>query len=169
MTTAPQHPNDTMAAITHAVLTGRDGDRDAARDALLDIWDSIGPQGDPLHRCTLAHYLADLYDDAAQALVWDTRALDAASGLTDDRARQYHSSLTVRGFSPSLHLNLSDNFRRLGSFDAAQRHIDAARRDIDALGDDAYGSTIRTALEEVAAAIGARSTERMASAPDGRG
>ncbi|NKZ93720.1 hypothetical protein GS966_28750, partial [Rhodococcus hoagii] len=123
------------------------------------------PIGDPLHRCTLAHYLADLHDDPAQALVWDVRALDAADGLTDDRARQHHASLEVRGFYPSLHLNLADNFRRLGSFDAARAHLDAAVGYLDALGADAYGAMIRAALDEVAADIGRGSTARRASAP----
>jgi hypothetical protein len=160
--------DDTMAAITRAVTAGRAGSPDSARDALRRIWDSLGPQGDPLHRCTLAHYLADLHDDAAQALMWDTRALDAADSLTDDRAHWHHAGLHVRGFYPSLHLNIADNLRRLGSFDAAQHHLAAAREYFDALGNDAYGATIRTAVDEVEAAIDANSTERRASAPDGR-
>jgi hypothetical protein len=161
--------DETMAAITGAVAAGRGGDRDSARDALHRIWDSFGPQGDPLHRCTLAHYLADLYDDAAQALIWDTRALDAADSLTDDRAQRYHAGLHVRGFYPSLHLNIADNLRRLGSFDAAQHHLAAAREYLDALGDDAYGATVRSAVFEVEAAVDAKSTERRATAPNGRG
>lgn len=160
--------DDTMAAITRAVQAGRDGDRDAARSSLIAIWDHLGPQGDPFHRCTLAHYLADLYHDAAEALIWDIRALDAAAALTEDRARQHDSTLHVRGFYPSLHLNVADNLRRLGSFGPAQRHLDDARRYFDALGDDPYGAAIRTAVDEVESAVRARSSERRASAPDGR-
>ncbi|WP_280406843.1 hypothetical protein, partial [Nocardia carnea] len=107
-----------MNAITEAVTLGRSGDIATARARLLEIWTAIGVAGDALHRCTLAHYLADLYDDPAQALAWDIRALDAADSLGDDRARQYHASLQVAGFYPSLHLNLADNYRRLGSWGA---------------------------------------------------
>lgn len=152
--------DDTMAAITRAVTLGHDGDQDGAREALLEIWATIGPAGDPLHRCTLAHYLADLYTDAAQALVWDIRALDAADNLTNNHAQQHHASLDVRAFYPSLHLNLSENYRLLGSFDAAHDEIVAARSCLDTLPEDAYGTLIRTALDEVEAAIQARSTER---------
>ncbi|WP_433194784.1 hypothetical protein ACQP1G_39490 [Nocardia sp. CA-107356] len=164
-----QSAQETMAAITQAVELGRTGSAQAAREWLLGIWAAIGPQGDPLHRCTLAHYLADLYDDAAQALCWDVRALDAAECLTNERLRQHHATLDIRGFYPSLHLNLADNYRRLGSFDAAQQEIDAARDGLDALGDDGYGVMIRTAVDEVAEAIRSRATARRPSAPSGRG
>lgn len=160
---------ETMAAITEAVELGRTGSPEVAREALLGIWAAIGPQGDPLHRCTLAHYLADLYDDAAQALCWDVRALDAADRLTDERLHRHDANLDVRGFYPSLHLNLADNYRRLGSFDAAQCEINAAREWVDALADDGYGAMIRTAIDEVAEAIQMRATARRASAPNGRG
>ncbi|MGV9613099.1 hypothetical protein [Nocardia xishanensis] len=155
----------TMDAITHAVGLGRAGDRDTARTLLTDLWTELGPQGDPLHRCTLAHYLADLHDDAAQALTWDVRALDAADSLTDERVRRHHADLNVPGFYPSLHLNLADNYRRLGSFEAAERQIDAARACLHALGNDAYGAMVRTAVEEVAQAIRNGRTEPRASAP----
>ncbi|ONM48623.1 hypothetical protein [Nocardia donostiensis] len=162
------HSDPTMAAITDAVTRGREGDGDTARDTLTALWESIGPQGDPLHRCTLAHYLADLHDDPAQALTWDIRAYDAALSLTDHRARQYDSGLDVRGFFPSLHLNLADNYRRLSSFDAARWEVDAARAAVDSLPDDGYGAMIRSALDEVEAAIQERTTSRRASAPTGR-
>ncbi|MET7767133.1 hypothetical protein [Nocardia sp. NPDC005366] len=155
----------TMNAITEAVALGRSGHRTAARTALGELWTSIGPLGDPLHRCTLAHYLADLQDDAAQALAWDIRAIDAADGLTDDRARRHDRSLDVRGFYPSLHLNLADNYRRLGSFDAARREIDTARTHLHTLGDDAYGTIIRSALDGVEAAIRAGDTAPRDTAP----
>ncbi len=109
--------------------------------------------------------LADLYDDAAVALVWDVRALDAADALGDERAQQHHSSLQVAAFYPSLHLNLADNFRRLGSFDAAADHLARAEDRCTALPDDAYGEMIRSAVADVRRAVVARSTERRGSAP----
>lgn len=114
---------------------------------------------------TLAHYLADLYDDPAESLVWDVRALDAADALTDERAREHHESLRVAGFYPSLHLNLADDFRRLGSFRAATEHLDRAQDHLSALPDDPYGDTIRTAVHEMRRAITDRDTAQRASAP----
>ncbi|MFF5032795.1 hypothetical protein [Nocardia salmonicida] len=149
-----------MTRITQGVSDFRTGDPDRARVGLLEVWADIGPAGDPLHRCTLAHYLADTYDDPAEALVWDVRALDAADTLTDTRLNDHHAGLQVAGFYPSLHLNLADNFRRLGAFPAATRHIEAARERLDILPDDDYGALIRGACTGVAAAIAAEDTTR---------
>ena len=165
MTTTATSPDSIMEAITAAVLLGRDGDNESARHDLLDIWKQIGVTGDPFHRCTLAHYLADLYDDPAAALIWDVRALDAADIVTDDRAQRYHASLHVAGFYPSLYVNIADNLRRLGSFDAATEHVDSAKKHTASLNDDAYGEMIRAAITEVRQAIDNRNTERRASAP----
>ena len=167
MTAAPTEPDPTMEAIARAMTSGRRGDVERARRGLSEIWDRIGVLGDPLHRCTLAHYLADLYDEPARALVWVVRALDAADALTDERAQKHHASLEVAGFYPSLHLNIADNLRRLGAFDAASEHIEAAHEHASDLPDDAYGNTIRSALSGVADDISRRSTERRSSAPGG--
>lgn len=158
-------PDPTMETIGKAVILGREGDTESARSDLLAIWQQIGVTGDPFHRCTLAHYLADFYEDLAEALIWDVRALDAANSITDERARQHHASLHVAGFYPSLYLNIADNLRRLGAFEAAAEHISNAEQHTSALPDDAYGSTIRTAIHEVHQAIDNRETARRASAP----
>jgi len=154
-----------MEAIGAAVVLGHEGDTESARRDLLAIWSRVGAAGDPYHRCTLAHYLADLYESPAEALVWDVRALDAADALTDERAQQHHAHLQVAGFYPSLHLNIADNLRRLGAFGAAAEHVDDAARHAPALADDAYGDMLRTAISEVRQAIADRDTERRASAP----
>jgi len=153
MTDTAAAPDPTMEAIGNAVVNGREGDPESARRDLLAIWQRIGVAGDPFHRCTLAHYLADLYDNPAEALIWDVRALDAAEVLTDERAQKHHAGPHVAGFYPSLFLNIADNLRRLGAFEAAAEHISNAEQHTSALSDDAYGNTIRTAIDEVREAI----------------
>jgi hypothetical protein len=154
-------PDPIMTAITEAVTAGRSGDTAAARLRLENLWDEIGPDGDALHRCTLAHFLADLYDDAATSLTWDLRALEAADSLDDTRVQEQHASLQIRGFYPSLHLNLADDHRRLGEFEAAAEHLTAACNYADALADDGYGATVLSGIDNVAQAVAARSTERL--------
>ncbi|MFI8193650.1 hypothetical protein ACIF8T_33560 [Streptomyces sp. NPDC085946] len=166
MNATPGTSDPTMEAIGRAVAAGRAGDTASARRALLDLWSAIGVTGDPLHRCTLAHHLADLHEDPAQALAWDIRALDAADALTERRLREHHAGLRVAGFYPSLHLNLADAYRRLGSFAAAAEHVEAAREHLPDLPRDSYGDLLRTAVEEVAGAVAERDTTRRASAPD---
>ncbi|MET8755922.1 hypothetical protein ABZW32_38390 [Streptomyces sp. NPDC004667] len=165
MTTSPTAPDPTMDAIGRAVAEGRAGDVPSARRKLLALWSTIGVTGDPLHRCSLAHYLADLYEDPAQALAWDVRALDAADAVTEQRAQEHQAGLHIAGFYPSLHLNLADGYRRLGSFGAAAEHIEEARAQTDRLPRDAYGDLVRHAIHEVAEAIAARDRTRRASAP----
>jgi hypothetical protein len=165
MTTAPASPDPTMEAIGEAVTEGRAGGVAAARQKLLALWSAVGVTGDPLHRCALAHYLADLYDDPAQALAWDVRALDAAAAVTDQQVDGHQAGLNVAGFYPSLHLNLADNYRRLGSFDAAAEHINAAKAHAPNLSQDAYGDLLRGAIQAVTEAIAGRERTRRASAP----
>lgn len=152
-----------MAAIGEAIGLARGGGQAEARGRLVALWQRVGVAGDPLYRCTIGHYLADLCDDVAEALTWDVRALDAADALTDDRAKAHDASLSVAGFYPSLHLNLADNYLRLGSFAAATRHLDEARRRQGVLADNAYGQTVRAGIGHVAEALAAGSTNRLPS------
>lgn len=132
-----------MQRITGAIELCQAGDRDAARARFEEIWKEIDPGGDPLHRCTLAHYMADLQDDPRDELRWDLRALEAADALTDERLQQHHPSLTLRSFQPSLHLNLAEDYRKLGDLDRARAHLARAAQSADALPDSGLGAMIR--------------------------
>ena len=165
MTTNEDATDSIMESIGKAVTIGREGDTKSARRGLLEIWNHIGADGDPFHRCTLAHYLADLYESPAEALMWDTRAFDAATTITDQRAQQHYAGLQVAGFFPSLLLNIADNLRRLGAFEAATEYIDSAEQCTPTLSQDAYGDIVRTAITEVRQAIDSRETTPRPSAP----
>jgi len=154
-----------MDAITTAVTLGHEGEVARARQELLEIWEELGVLGDPLHRCTLAHYLADLQSDPAVALMWDVRALDAAGALTDRRTGEHHAGLQVAGFYPSLHLNIADNLRRLGAFEAAAEQISKAEERVAALPSGPYGDMIRAAIGGVSDAITARDTTPRSTSP----
>ncbi|MFD0270577.1 hypothetical protein ACFVGY_29040 [Streptomyces sp. NPDC127106] len=69
-----------MTRIGQAVILLHAGDREEARNRLRDLWTELGEDGAGLHRCTLAHYMADAQDDPADELAWDLRALTAACG-----------------------------------------------------------------------------------------
>ena len=56
-----------------------------------------------------------------------------------ERVGQAGVPLPVAGLYPSLHLNLSECYRKLGEPDRARAHLRHARDTIDALGDDEYG------------------------------
>ncbi|TYP90422.1 hypothetical protein [Blastococcus xanthinilyticus] len=155
----------TMADIAAAAQAGRDGRRAEARERLTSLWERLGPDGDPLDRVTVAHFLADLQDDAREELAWDERALAAVADLTDDRAQQEHAGLRVRGFLPSLHLNLADVHRRLGDEPAAREHLAAAEAASGDLPDGDYGDLVRSGLAHVRTALEAGSTDPLPTAP----
>ncbi|MFJ2756200.1 hypothetical protein ACIO3S_11420 [Nocardioides sp. NPDC087217] len=163
--TATPAADSTMDAITAAVTLGHQGETARARQELLAIWEDLGVLGDPLHRCTLAHHLADLQTDPAAALIWDVRALDAAGALTDRRAAEHHAGLQVAGFYPSLHLNIADNLRRLGAFEAAAEQIGKAQERVTALPTGPYGDMIRAAIGGVSHAITARDMTSRSTSP----
>lgn len=116
-----------MARITASIERLHAGDREGARQDFAGIWADLGAEPDPFHVCTLSHYMADAQDDVREELAWDLRALDAAAEITDGRAKAHHASLSIKSFYPSLHLNVGDAYYRLGDFEHARQHLDAAR------------------------------------------
>lgn len=139
-------PDAMMTRIGQAVMLHHAGDREEARGRFLDLWGEIGDGGDALHRCTLAHYMADTQDDPADELAWDLRALAAAEELSGGRVGEPQRSLAVRAFYPSLHLNLAADYAKLGRSEAARTHLRRARGAAGALADDRYGDGVRAAI-----------------------
>lgn len=142
-----------MARIGAGVELAQRGERDAARSLLDEIWADIGAGGDPFHRCALAHWMADLQDDPHDELRWDQRALEAADEITEERAQQGGVAGSVKGFYPSLHLNIGDVYRRLGDIGRARDHLARGRACVDTLDDEGYGRMIRDGLERLAARL----------------
>lgn len=132
-----------LTRIGQAVMLLHGGDREEARNRFGELWTEIGESGDPLHRCTLAHYMADTQDDPGDELAWDLRALTAAEDPGPATAR---TSSAVRAFYPSLHLNLAADYLKLQRPDAARLHLSRARAAVNELGDDGYGDGVRTAI-----------------------
>ncbi|THA78874.1 hypothetical protein [Streptomyces sp. A0592] len=154
-----------MTRIGQAVILLHAGDREEARNRLGEIWQEIGEEGDSLHRCTLAHYMADAQDDPADELAWDLRALTAAdalgegpgNGRGDGRRAQREPLPAMRGFYPSLHLSLAADYLKLQRPEAARVHLARARAAAGALSDDGYGNGVRAAI--------ARLERRLAAEP----
>ncbi|MEV7585081.1 hypothetical protein [Streptomyces erythrochromogenes] len=160
-----------MTRIGQAVILLHAGDREEARNRLGEIWQEIGEEGDSLHRCTLAHYMADAQDDPCDELAWDLRALTAADALGDEpghgegdghgdeRWAQREPLPAMRVFYPSLHLSLAADYLKLQRPGAARVHLARARAATGALSDDGYGNGVRAAI--------ARLERRLAAEPGG--
>ncbi|MFE3853716.1 hypothetical protein ACFXPN_21565 [Streptomyces griseorubiginosus] len=147
-------PDAVMTRIGQVVMLCHAGDREEARHRFLALWAELGEDGDPLHRCTLAHYMADAQDDPCDELAWDLRALTAAEELTDDRLTRHEGALAVRALYPALHLNLAADYVRLGRTDAARSHVRRARRASAHLGEDGYSDGVRAEISRLELRLG---------------
>ena len=136
---------DPMPAITAAIARLHAGDRGGARADLLALWEKLEANGAPLHRCTLAHFLADTEKDVPAELMWDRRALLAATGADDGRDLDPVDP-ALKTFLPSLHLNAGDAYRRMGDLAEARRHAEAGLARAAVLPDDGYGATTKGGL-----------------------
>jgi hypothetical protein len=145
--------SDIMAAI--AVL--QRGNRAGGRRELEAVWARIADNPEPIHVCTLAHYMADAQDNPADELAWDLRALDAALSCTDDDAQRHSQVQTIAAFLPSLHLNLAEDYLKLGDMMRATHHLASARIFTDRLADDGYGRMIRGGIRRIATRLEATS------------
>lgn len=139
-------PEAVPTRIGQVVMLHHAGDREEARRRLLDLWTELGEDGDPVHRCTLAHYLADTQDDPSDELAWDLRALTEAEGAG--------GALAVRALYPSLHLNLAADYVKLGRAEAARVHLRRARGAAGALCDDSYGDGVRAEMRRLEMRLG---------------
>jgi hypothetical protein len=138
-----------MTRIGQAIMLLHGGDREEARNRFGALWSELGEDGDPFHRCTLAHYMADTQDDPGDELMWDLRALAAAEGARGEWQDRHQAAPAVRAFYPSLHLNLAADYVKLRSPDAARLHLDRARAATDALVDDGYTNGVRAAIDRL--------------------
>ncbi|MFF8959930.1 hypothetical protein [Streptomyces sp. NPDC014894] len=142
-----------MTRIGQAAMLLHGGDREEARNRFGALWAEIGERGDALHRCTLAHYMADAQDDPGDELVWDLRALAAAESLRAEGAGP-EPAPSVRAFYPALHVSLAADYLKLRRPGAARVHLDRARGAMAALGDDGYGRGVRGAVERLERELG---------------
>lgn len=122
-----------------------------ARDLLNSLWQAVSKGDDAFAVCFLAHSLADVQDDPEEELRWDILALKAAGEVTDERAAEQQIPGGRRGLYPSLHLNLAEDYLRLGDEKRAQEHYRSGAEFVRFLGDDNYGDGIREAFKTYAA------------------
>ncbi|MEU6537220.1 hypothetical protein [Streptomyces sp. NPDC047000] len=151
-------PDAVLTRIGQVVMLHHAGDREEARDRLLVLWGELGEHGDALHRCTLAHYLADTHDDPADELAWDLRALSAAEELTVTSAADLPARIAAHALTPSLHLNLAADYAKLGRPEAARSHLSRARRAAGSLAHDGYGygDGVRAEIRRLETTLGER-------------
>jgi hypothetical protein len=147
-------PDEIMLRIGEGIGLGTRGQPAAARSLFARLWIEIGEgTGDPLHRCALAHSMADVQEDVTEELRWDLLALAAAELITDERVADAGIDGDAAGFRPSLHLNVAECYRRLGRFDLAEDHLHRGLAALPALRDGGYAEMVRQGLDRLAASL----------------
>ena len=137
-----------LERILAAVVAWQAGAADAA--AGLAVLVPAAERGDALHRCLLAHFLAEAQPDPAQELSWDLRALQVADELSDARLRAWQPTLSVAAFRPSLLLNVAASYRKVGDVAMARATVAQAQAASLVLADDGYGRLIRGGIARIA-------------------
>lgn len=138
-----------LRRIAEAVRLG-DEDPEAGQDAFAELWDDVGPAGDPVLRSTIAHALGQLHEDPQLRLRWELRALDASALITDDDAADPLLDGSAKRLPPALHLSVAEAYHELGEPWDARDHLElglAALEDVDPSDGDAM--MIRLGLERL--------------------
>jgi hypothetical protein len=131
-----------MADIARAQQLALRGDRKEAERAFARLWEQLGSESNPLHRVTLAHYMADVQDAAEDELEWDLRALVAADSVSSD----HPASAAIRGLYASLQLNVAAGFDKLGKREESRQHLAKAQAAEPDLPAEGYGELIRSEI-----------------------
>ena len=116
-----------------AEMQGRPAD---ARDAFLRAW---AARGDAFEACIAAHYVARHQDTPEEAHRWNAEALTQADAVGDDR---------VRGFYPSLYLNMGHSCEVLGDVSGATRFYELAEARLADVPEGSYGDVVRHGVAE---------------------
>lgn len=88
-------------------------------------------------KAVAAHYVARHQPDVQQKLNWDVLALKHAELSHED----------VKGFFPSLYLNIAKGYEDLLEKEHALYHYHLALGSVEQLGDDGYAKMIRAGIE----------------------
>ncbi|MFJ9414977.1 hypothetical protein ACIRPT_12515 [Streptomyces sp. NPDC101227] len=113
-----------------------EGRTDAAYELFRQAWDAAG---DDYEACIAAHYLARHQSSPEETLRWNQECLNRADLVADER---------VRGFYPSLYVNMGRAYRDLGQPALAYGYFMRAAERVGELPEGQYGNWIRFAIGE---------------------
>ena len=119
---------------------------DDARALFQQAWDARSSDYDG---CIAAHYLARHQPDDHATFRWNLTALRLAASAAQ-------TSDEVRGFLPSLHLNMASSYQLLGDPTAAVAHLTEAENLIDVLPEDPYKDVVRQGIHNVRVRLAGR-------------
>jgi tetratricopeptide (TPR) repeat protein len=128
-------PNNPVVKLCAAGMQAEQEGRSADAKALFEqAWSE---SRDDFEACVAAHYVARHQATVDEELEWNRRALERAELVSADR---------VRGFYPSLYLNLAHSFEKLGrTAEACELYATAATR-LEGEPDSPYTQLVRSGI-----------------------
>jgi hypothetical protein len=106
-----------------------------AMQAFTQAWEIAA---DDFEASIAAHYVARHQKSDTETLRWNQISLDRANLVKDER---------VRGFYPSLYLNMGHAHETLGHLGEARHFYHLAQGAFEQLSDDRYGNIVRDAVQ----------------------
>ena len=134
--------NPVVQLCAQGMTAEQDGRLEDARRLFWEAWEA---RADDFDACVAAHYVARLQEAPEDNLRWNQEALERATAVSDER---------VRGFFPSLHLNLGFSKERLGDTEGAKRHYELAVQGLDDLPPGPYGEMVRRRVADTPRRMG---------------
>lgn len=152
-------PNNPVVKIcAEGMQAEGEGRPEDARELYEQAWTQ---SEDDFEACVAAHYLARQQPSAEETFRWNEEALERADAAADER---------VKGFYPSLYLNIGKSHEDLGDLSGARRCYETAAKKAEGIPDDGYGNLVRRGIEGALRRIGSADSEGPSSAgADGRG
>ncbi|MEU5974848.1 hypothetical protein [Streptomyces sp. NPDC047315] len=135
----PHHP--VIALCAEGMRAEAAGSPERAHELFRQAWETA-EAADPVDdyaACVAAHYVARHQPAPRDALHWNLVCLERADRVGDER---------VRGFHPSLHLNLAAAYRELDEPARAREHFARAAEHLDDVPEGPYAQWIRIAVAE---------------------
>ncbi len=125
----PENPVVRLCA--EGMQAEKEGRADDARALYEQAWEA---RRDDYDGCVAAHFLARRQDTPADELRWNREALERAGAADGER---------VRGFLPSLYLNLGHSHETLGDLAGARRCYALAGERLADVPPGPYGDHVR--------------------------
>jgi rifampin ADP-ribosylating transferase len=111
------------------------GGIEAAKKLFLKAWEESSTD---FEKFTSSHYLARNQENIQEELKWNLESLRLASLINED---------SMKGYFPSIHLNIGKSYEKLNDNEKAIEHYKAAVDYLHHLSEDGYGQMIRTGVE----------------------
>jgi tetratricopeptide (TPR) repeat protein len=128
-------PNNPVVKLCAAGMAAEGEGRSADAKALFE--QAFAESRDDFEACIAAHYVARHQTTVEAELDWNSRALERANLVDDER---------VQGFYPSLYLNLAHSLEKMGRTGEACELYGAAAARLEGQPDSPYTQLVRSGI-----------------------